>query len=403
MFIAQNNYSEVPWMTDDIKNSDGVIKLSKEIIEFTKLVEPTKEENLLREKTLSILKGIFKAEFPGWKVKAFGSYPVNLHLPDSDIDIVIIPDSHSTYSEDQVFNKIDLILKRKKLVKYCQIIKAKVPILKAIINETSINVDITVNRTNGYKTKDDVMRVLHRVPSMRKLIYVLKYFLRQRQLNDAYSGGVSSFLLFNLVYAFFCYYIKSQLLLSTELEIESLSLGHLLLEFFEFYGGGVSSFLLFNLVYAFFCYYIESQLLLSTELEIESLSLGHLLLEFFEFYGVQFNYKKVGSSIRNGVFFYQRNDAEENRKHILSVENYQEPTQDIGKGAYKFNVVIDSFTKARDSLRFPDSVGDSFLDKVINVDNFLLERKSKKKEREIEEKIKLISKSEKELTSMKDK
>ncbi len=60
---------------------------------------------------------------------------------------------------------------------------------------------------------------------MKPIILLLKYFLRQKQLNQTYTGGISSFCLFSLVYAYILY-------LNKEKDNNTLlTLGHILIGF----------------------------------------------------------------------------------------------------------------------------------------------------------------------------
>ena len=136
-FLAKDKSEEIPWMTDEIKKAYAYHKLHLEIIEFYELIKPTESENLLREQTIKILKTSISEEFPNWKIKAFGSYPVGLHLPDSDIDLVVIVDDINI-PEDAIFTKLKILMQKKKLVRYVQIIKAnkplRIPLMKNIFN-----------------------------------------------------------------------------------------------------------------------------------------------------------------------------------------------------------------------------------------------------------------------------
>lgn len=330
--VANIDQLNPPWMTDKVINERGHLKLHYEIKAFYEFIKPNNHENELREKSIKLLKTAINEQFPQWRIKTFGSYSTNLHLPDSDIDIIILQDpEESALSDDYMFNKIRTILLSNELVSYIQIIKAKVPVIKAVVKSTGINIDISVNRKNGYQAQKDINQILEVYPFIRELIYVLKYFLRQRGLNESYSGGLSSFLLFNLVYTHVSYFLKTTTILQSRI------------------------------------------------------TLSHLLVSFFQFYGFDFNYREVGISIRNGGFFFLREDknwglTEENR--LLSVENYQDITQDIGKSAFKYSAVINKFKNARDQLLFPDKVENSFLDKILNVDKFLLDR-AKQMQREV--------------------
>lgn len=94
--------------------------------------------------------------------------------------------------------------------------------------------------------------MLNDYPQMRPIIYLIKYFLKQKQLNETYTGGVSSFLILNLVYSYFLYIGKKN--------DDSFS------------------------------------------------TLGHVLCGFIQFYAYEFNYELVGISIRNGGFFYKKKE-----------------------------------------------------------------------------------------------
>jgi len=69
------------------------------------------------------------------------------------------------------------------------------------------------------------------------------------------------------------------------------------------------------------------------------------------------------------------------RSWQLSVENFQDPDQDIGKGSFKFKKILDCFKHARDALYYPSVYPiESYLGLFINVDSFLIDRSRKLKE-----------------------
>ena len=72
-----------------------MLKLHYEIIDFYNFMAPTDQEDLLKKETVSYFKNLIKNNWPNWKVKTFGSFPNKLHLPDSDIDLVVISEDNS--------------------------------------------------------------------------------------------------------------------------------------------------------------------------------------------------------------------------------------------------------------------------------------------------------------------
>ena len=60
----------------------------------------------------------------------------------------------------------------------------QVPIIKMTDRVTEIKVDISFNMTNGLRSVELIKHFKKKFPAMSKLIYVLKQFLLQRDLNE---------------------------------------------------------------------------------------------------------------------------------------------------------------------------------------------------------------------------
>ena len=63
--------------------------------------------------------------------------------------------------------------------------------------------DISVNRDNGYKDSNIIKDIISKHIILKKAIVILKIYLKVNRLNYTKKGGISSFLLFHLVYYFF--------------------------------------------------------------------------------------------------------------------------------------------------------------------------------------------------------
>jgi DNA polymerase sigma len=92
---------------------------------------------------MTILKDLIKQNFPELKVKKFGSFPNKIHLPDSDVDIVVLSDKDNVpLDQTKILKKITQKLIDNNLVDFIKIIEARVPIIRATLKETKINMDI---------------------------------------------------------------------------------------------------------------------------------------------------------------------------------------------------------------------------------------------------------------------
>ena len=247
-------FTQYPWITQKTTEYKGILKLHFEICDFYNYIKPLKSEHEIRLKSFSILKELITSKFPAWRVKVFGSFPNEIFLSDSDVDIVVISSERKDNAKKTMDKLYDFLYLNSSLFDYIKRIDAKVPIIKLQLKETKINLDISVDRKNGYDAKRIIKKSLNDFHALKPLIYLLKYFMRQKKLNETFSGGISSFLLFNLVLAFLQYKSKT-----------------------DFSAG-------FNL--------------------------GQLLVDFFQFYGFEFNYDEIAISVRFGGFFYKRKDKE---------------------------------------------------------------------------------------------
>ena len=332
----------------------GMLKLHYEIFEFYEYMKLTPHETQLREDTFSFLEKTITSSFPSFALSKYGSFLTDLSLPDSDIDIVIIPPSSqiptTLESADKLLQKITTLLLSTNQFTYIEIIKARVPIIKATFKPTNINIDISLYKQGFEQQKQISIEILNEYPHMRQLIYILKYFIRQKKLNDLHSGGISSYILFHMVYFY----------LLTVYKNKHNSHSH------------------------------------------DLLTLGHLLIGFFQFYAFDVNYDKVGISVRYGGFFYDRdkksynatsssntnantNNNSNNKgnsaakgKHILSFENCVDVDKDLGKYCYKYIKVVDCFKMARDALYYPSEYPiKSWLGMLIHEDDLMRNRNNK--------------------------
>lgn len=79
---------------------------------------------------------------------------------------------------------------------------AEVPIVKMTDGHTGMKVDISFNVNNGVRTVELIKHYSNVFPMLPKLVLVLKQFLAQRDMNEVYRGGLSSYSLILMVVSF---------------------------------------------------------------------------------------------------------------------------------------------------------------------------------------------------------
>ena len=72
--------------------------------------------------------------------------------------------------------------------------KARVPIIKLVFRN-GIAADVSVGSTNGLEAVGAVLAMQREEPLLAPLVLALKAFLRARGLNEAFNGGISSYVL----------------------------------------------------------------------------------------------------------------------------------------------------------------------------------------------------------------
>jgi len=339
--ISENKNSFYPWIKTNSKCNffKGILKLHYEILDFYEFIKLTDEEIALRNKTYNEIKDIIEDNFPNYKCSLYGSFITGLSLPNSDIDILITEKENSnktqsTQSESDIDNKgekcllnnmekIYSILKNKNIFKNLEMINAKVPIITGLYYSTQIHVDISLYKKNGVNAAEIINKAISIYPEIKPLMLIIKYLIRQRNLNQIYTGGISSFIIFTLLY----YYIVD---LRKQIENE-----------------------------------------IKNGQKERTLTLGHLLIGFFNFYAFQFKYEKFGISISNGCYLYKR---EVESKNILSVKSFEDESLDMGINCFNYGKIRDVFKLAAERLNYSEKNIVSYLKEFIFPDDILKKR-----------------------------
>ncbi|XP_028820442.1 terminal nucleotidyltransferase 4A [Denticeps clupeoides] len=321
---SNGNYvhSGTPWKTR--RYSPGVDGLHEEIVDFYNFMSPRPEEAAMRKEVVDRIETVIKDLWPTADVQIFGSFSTGLYLPTSDIDLVVIGkwDRPPLQQLEQALRKHNVA--EPYSIKVLD--KATVPIIKLTDQETDVKVDISFNVETGVKAARFIKEYMKKYTALPYLIFVLKQFLLQRDLNEVFTGGISSYSLILMVISFL-------------------------------------------------------QLHPRIDARNPNVNLGILLIEFFELYGRNFNYLKTGIRIKNGGAYMAKEDimkAMTNgyRPSMLCIEDPLLPGNDVGRSSYGAMQVKQVFDYAYIVLghavsplarSYPNKEVDSTLGRIIKI------------------------------------
>ncbi|KAJ3597708.1 hypothetical protein NHX12_001225 [Muraenolepis orangiensis] len=299
-------------------------RLHEEIVDFFNFMSPRPEEEAMRRNVVNKIEGVIKDLWPTSRVEIFGSFSTGLYLPTSDIDLVVFGkwDSPPLQELEQALRKHNIAGPHPIKV----LDKATVPIIKLTDHETDVKVDISFNVETAVRAAQLIKSYLKRYTVLPPLIFVLKQFLLQRDLNEVFTGGISSYSLILMAISFL-------------------------------------------------------QLHPRIDTRRSNINLGILLIEFFELYGRDFNYLKTAIRVKNGGTYLSKEELIQsmgggNRPSMLCIEDPVQPDNDVGRSSYgvlqvkqvfDFAYMVLSHGVSPETRPYPNKEYDSTLGRIIKV------------------------------------
>ncbi|NXU47897.1 PAPD7 polymerase, partial [Turnix velox] len=201
-----------------------------------------------------------------------------------------------------------------------------VPIIKLTDQETEVKVDISFNVETGVKAARFIKEYMKKYSLLPYLILVLKQFLLQRDLNEVFTGGISSYSLILMAISFLQLHPRIDARRADE-------------------------------------------------------NLGMLLIEFFELYGRNFNYLKTGIRIKNGGAYIAKEEIMKvmtngYRPSMLCIEDPLLPGNDVGRSSYgamqvkqvfDYAYIVLSHAVSPLARSYPNRDSESTLGRIIKV------------------------------------
>ncbi|CAF2338014.1 unnamed protein product [Rotaria sp. Silwood2] len=432
-------YTQIPVELFDLMTappcmSVRLYRLHYEILQFYQFMIPTEEEHAVRQQVINRITNVINQYLPTASVDIYGSYKTGLYLPMSDIDLMVHSKDGRQWTPEEL-EALMLVLREA----FCrhrictqegiQLLNgATVPIIKLTDRKTDVKIDMSFNMNNGLRSAQLVLRYMEDYPYLKYLVYVLKQYLIQLNLNEVWTGGISSYSITLMLiyykkdqYSLCSPFLSSSFLsgLSTSSTIttkttSTLSTSSIKTNSTTGTTDDFSSSTSYPSSSAASCISSDDNNSSSNNNSdidddhfnnnnnnhtinntIEHVSLGHMLISFLELYGVYFNYAKLGIRVQTA---YQPDrpagfiDKEELFKNFccghrtinnLCIVDPFNDKNDISKASWLTPKLNSAFREAYDKLL--QSVSDqnttlknapSILSKIITVsENTLAYRK----------------------------
>lgn len=227
----------VNFYSDIMRDNDGIFPSKKRLLSI--VLKVINQEINTSLKPYNIINFI-----------VYGSQASGLSLPESDIDLLLIYCDNNNSLEQFISELYNILLTSNKFNNVTSLPKASSPLIKIDYrinpyyryNDISfIHLDISFH--NIYPNKNSIyftpsllivkyiQKSVEYLPQSKNVIIVIKKYLKNLGLNNYYTGGLNSFSIFLMVFAFYKYETK---ILGNDL-VNSFYVGQFLVQFLDFY------------------------------------------------------------------------------------------------------------------------------------------------------------------------
>eukprot|EP00027_Filamoeba_sp_ATCC50430_P006967 CAMPEP_0168558782 /NCGR_PEP_ID=MMETSP0413-20121227/10162_1 /TAXON_ID=136452 /ORGANISM="Filamoeba nolandi, Strain NC-AS-23-1" /LENGTH=500 /DNA_ID=CAMNT_0008589943 /DNA_START=213 /DNA_END=1715 /DNA_ORIENTATION=- len=282
-----------------------------------------------RLKVLSRLQKIITRQWPDANpnLHMFGSSANNFGLRDADMDICLLLDHSKIGSEQKVVTKLAELLRKKQMKQVKGLPKARVPIVKFVDWQSNIRCDICINNSLALHNTRLIAAYAKVDPRVQQLGYVIKYWTKQRQINEPYQGTLSSYAYILMVIQFLQTRNPPVLPVLQQMWDAADTKQRVLVDGYD-------------------CYFFNKFDRLLDFSKDNQETVGDLLAAFFRFYAVDFDWENQVVSVRTGkcISKFEKNwniKAENTRdNYFLTIEDPFEVTHNLGRVVDKDNLKV---------------------------------------------------------------
>lgn len=174
--------------------------LERELTQLAASLTPPPEEVARHRAAFEGISGLLRARFPGCGVSVFGSAANALGIRDNnDIDVSLSLDGleDTREAKGEVVEDLESLFlgsgEPGLVDDVFAIPRARIPVIKLVWKATGTKVDITLNNDLAVANTALLRDYASIDPRLRQLVLLVKHWAKQRRVNDAYTGTLSSY------------------------------------------------------------------------------------------------------------------------------------------------------------------------------------------------------------------
>ncbi|KAJ3120202.1 hypothetical protein HK100_012897 [Physocladia obscura] len=248
---------------------------------------PTIDERGRQEVTFGNVFEVARRAFPDSNLHHFGSTALGFSLANADMDLSIsLNDNYMQFTSAQLVEKLGAVMKSAGMRDVKLLTRARVPIVKIRDPVTGIRCDIGF-QSNLVLYNTRLLKAYSQIDSrFRELVFIIKYWSKQRNINEPYFGTLSSYCFVLMIIHFL--QIRGvlpclQKIVGASRNTDGSDIPYVNVDGFNVY--------FFEQVHDLVEYWHCDN----------SESVGELVVAFFKYYSAEFPYKNTGvASVRTG-------------------------------------------------------------------------------------------------------
>jgi non-canonical poly(A) RNA polymerase PAPD5/7 len=356
--------------------------LHRELEMFARLASPSQDELDAIQDVVTRIDVITQKLWPKARAMIFGSQASGLALPGADVDIAIIgigPNMKSASSgyntvekgkvKSLLLNLVSQLLKADLVKGDAEIINARIPIVKFNARTQRPNhfipIDISIGTKNGITAVDFLRRNIKEIPPLRPIALFVKALLREKCLNEVFTGGLGSYAILNIIIA----YLQSKHGYKVAMDVDDSSTKGIRKYWKKIKKKIINTLSVkepFSLNNEATIEFIRGlgQRSISAEASLDT-DLGILLWDFLDYFGSKFNYYKDALSVLQGGVVEKGRWRQPKKPWLLAVEDPQDPGREICGGSFQIQEIKGEFARLAAALAEACEV-----DKIVEIDTF---------------------------------